>query len=154
MEDDLFAADDETPEAVASLQGEGAASGSAAGREERGMRHRKAGRKFGRNPAQRQALLRQLAISMILHERLTTTEAKAKSLRPVVEKLVTIARSDSKHHRNLVMSKIDHTPATAKLFEVIAPRFEAAPGGYTRISKLGVRHGDAAPMALIEFIEV
>ena len=76
------------------------------------MRHRKAGRKFGRNPAQRQALLRQLAISMILHERLTTTEAKAKSLRPVVEKLVTIARSDSEHHRSLVMSKIDHTPAT------------------------------------------
>ncbi len=117
------------------------------------MRHRKAGRKLGRNPAQRQALLRQLAISMILHERLTTTEAKAKTLRPIVEKLVTIAREDSQHHRNLVMSKIDHMAATGKLFEVIAPRFEAAPGGYTRISKLGVRHGDAAPMALIEFIE-
>lgn len=117
------------------------------------MRHRKAGRKLGRNPAQRQALLRQLAISMILHERLTTTEAKAKTLRPIVEKLVTIAREDSRHHRNLVMAKIDHTPATAKLFEVIAPRFEEAPGGYTRISKLGVRHGDAAPMALIEFVE-
>ena len=118
------------------------------------MRHRKAGRKFGRNSAQRQALLRQLAISMILHERLTTTEAKAKSLRPVVEKLVTIARSDSQHHRSLVMSKIDHSPATSKLFDVIGPRFEAAPGGYTRISKLGIRHGDAAPMALIEFVEV
>ena len=117
------------------------------------MRHRKAGRKFGRNSAQRGALLRQLAISMILHERLTTTEAKAKSLRPVVEKLVTIARSDTRHHRSLVMSKIDNMPATLKLFEVIAPRFEEAPGGYTRISKLGVRHGDAAPMALIEFIE-
>ena len=64
------------------------------------MRHRKAGRKFGRNPAQRQALLRQLAISMILHERITTTEAKAKSLRPVVEKLVTIAREDYAAHRN------------------------------------------------------
>ena len=118
------------------------------------MKHRKAGRKFGRNSAQRQALLRQLAISIILHERLTTTEAKAKSLRPVVEKLVTIARSDSEHQRSLVMSKIDHRPATTKLFEVIAPRFEVAPGGYTRISKLGVRHGDAAPMALIEFVEV
>jgi large subunit ribosomal protein L17 len=117
------------------------------------MRHRKAGRKFGRNPAQRQAMLRQLAISMILHERLTTTEAKAKTLRPLVEKLVTIAREDTQHHRRLIMSKIDHQPATAKLFEVIGPRFEAAPGGYTRISKLGVRHGDAAPLALIEFIE-
>jgi large subunit ribosomal protein L17 len=118
------------------------------------MRHRKAGRKFGRNPAQRQAMLRQLAISMILHERLTTTEAKAKTLRPLVEKLVTIARDDTQHHRKLIMSKIDNQPATTKLFEVIAPRFEAAPGGYTRISKLGVRHGDAAPLALIEFIEV
>ena len=117
------------------------------------MRHRKAGRKLGRNAAQRRALFRQLAISMILHERITTTEAKAKSLRPIVEKLITIARDDSPHHRNLVMSKIDHPPATEKLFEVIAPRFEEAPGGYTRISKLGPRHGDAAPMALIEFVE-
>lgn len=117
------------------------------------MRHRKAGRKFGRNPAQRAALLRQLAISMIEHERLTTTEAKAKTLRPLVEKMVTIAREDSRHHRALIMSKIDHPGATTKLFESIAPRFEATPGGYTRISKLGQRHGDAAQMALIEFIE-
>jgi large subunit ribosomal protein L17 len=117
------------------------------------MRHQKAGRKFGRNPAQRAALLRQLAISMILHERITTTEAKAKSLRPVVEKLITMARDDSPHHRKLVMSKIDHPLATAKLFDVIAPRFDAAPGGYTRISKLGPRRGDAAPLALIELID-
>jgi large subunit ribosomal protein L17 len=117
------------------------------------MRHRVAGRKFGRNTAQRQALFRQLAVSMILHERLTTTEAKAKSLRPIVEKLITIAREDTPHHRKLVMSKIDHPPATSKLFDVIAPRFEEANGGYTRISKLGQRHGDGAPLALIEFIE-
>jgi len=117
------------------------------------MRHQKAGRKFGRNPAQRKALLRQLAISMILHERITTTEAKAKELRPVVEKLVTIARQDSEFHRRLIMSKIDHQLATAKLFEVVAPRYETTPGGYTRISKLGQRRGDAAPMALIEFVE-
>jgi large subunit ribosomal protein L17 len=117
------------------------------------MRHQKAGRKFGRNPAQRRALLRQLAISMILHERITTTEAKAKELRGVVEKLVTIARQDSHHHRRLVMSKIDHHLAVAKLFEVIGPRFETTPGGYTRIAKLGPRRGDAAPMVLIEFVE-
>ena len=117
------------------------------------MRHQKAGRKFGRNPSQRRALLRQLAISMILHERITTTEAKAKSLRPVVEKLITIAREDSSYHRKLIMSKIDHPLATAKLFEVIAPRFEGAPGGYTRIAKLGPRRGDAAPMALIELVD-
>ena len=117
------------------------------------MRHQKAGRKFGRNPAQRTALFRQLAISMILHERITTTEAKAKTIRSVVEKMVTIAREDSDHHRRLIMSKIDHPLATAKLFDVIAPRYEATPGGYTRISKLGPRRGDAAPMALIEFVE-
>jgi large subunit ribosomal protein L17 len=117
------------------------------------MRHQKAGRKFGRNPSQRKALFRQLAISMILHERITTTEAKAKSIRPVVEKLITIARQDSQAHRRLIMSKIDHSLATAKLFEVIAPRYEATPGGYTRISKLEPRRGDAAPMALIEFVD-
>lgn len=117
------------------------------------MRHRKAGRKFGRNPAQRQALLRQLAISMILHERITTTEAKAKSLRPVVEKLVSIAREDTSANRHLIMRKIDHPLAMAKLFEVIAPRYEGVNGGYTRISKLEPRRGDGAPMALIEFVE-
>ncbi len=117
------------------------------------MRHQKAGRKFGRNPAQRAALLRQLAISMILHERITTTEAKAKTIRPVVEKLITIAREDTPHHRKLVMAKIDHPLATAKLFDVIAPRYDVAPGGYTRISKLGPRRGDAAPLALIELVE-
>ncbi len=117
------------------------------------MRHQKAGRKFGRNPAQRAALLRQLAVSMILHERITTTEAKAKTLRPVVEKLITLAREDSPHHRKLVMSRIDHPLATAKLFEVIAPRYDVSPGGYTRISKLGPRKGDAAPLALIELVE-
>ena len=117
------------------------------------MRHQKAGRKFGRNPAQRRALLRQLAISMILHERITTTEAKAKTIRPVVEKLITIAREDSPYHRKLVMSKLDHPLATSKLFDVIAPRYEGTPGGYTRIAKLGPRRGDAAPMALIELVE-
>lgn len=116
------------------------------------MRHQKSGRKFGRNPAQRKALLRQQAISIILHERITTTEAKAKSLRPVVEKLITIAREDTPHHRKLIMSKIDHDQATAKLFDVIGPRYESAPGGYTRISKLGPRRGDAAPLALIELV--
>jgi large subunit ribosomal protein L17 len=117
------------------------------------VRHRKAGRKFGRNPAQRKALLRQLAISMILHERITTTEAKAKELRPIVEKLVTIGRQDTPAHRHLIMKKIDHDLATAKLFEVVAPRYETTPGGYTRISKLGQRKGDAAPLVLIEFCE-
>ncbi|MDQ4043981.1 MAG: 50S ribosomal protein L17 [Chloroflexota bacterium] len=116
------------------------------------MRHRKAGRKFGRNPAQRKAMLRQLAISLIENERVTTTEAKAKELRGVVEKLVTIAREDSGHHRNVVMSRLDHEPAVARLFDVVAPRYEDTSGGYTRISKLGPRRGDGAPMVLIEFV--
>ena len=115
------------------------------------MRHRKAGRKFGRNPSQRMALLRQLAISLILNERITTTEAKAKELRVVVEKLITIARVDSDHHRKLVMSRVDNEKATTRLFDVVAPRFEESNGGYTRMAKLGVRHGDAAPLVLIEF---
>src|SRR6478735_4362978 len=101
------------------------------------MRHRKAGRKFGRNPSQRKALLRQQAISLILNERIMTTEAKAKELRSVVEKLVTIARDDSQHHRRLVMSRLDHEKSVARLFDVVAPRYEEVPGGYTRISKLG-----------------
>ncbi len=117
------------------------------------MRHGRAGRKFGRNPAQRSALLRQLSISMIMHERITTTEAKAKTIRPVVEKLISIASEDTPHHRRLVMQKIDNQVATEKLFDVLGPRYEAGKGGYTRISKLGPRKGDAAPLALIELIE-
>lgn len=116
------------------------------------MRHRKAGRKLGRNPSQRRALYRQQAISLILNERIQTTEAKAKELRSVVEKLVTLAREDTRHHRNLVQSRLDHEPAVSRLFDVVAPRYEEVPGGYTRISKLGQRRGDAAEMVLIEFV--
>lgn len=117
------------------------------------MRHRVAGRKFGRNTGQRRALLKGLAVSLILNERVTTTEAKAKTIRPVVEKLVTMSREDTVHHRKLVMSRIGSETATAKLFEVIGPRFEDQGGGYTRIYKVGQRKGDAAPMAMIEFVE-
>lgn len=117
------------------------------------MRHRVAGRKFGRNTGQRRALFKGLAISLILNERITTTEAKAKTIRPVVEKLVTMARDDSQHHRRLVMSRLGDEIATAKLFEVLGPRFEDQPGGYTRIYKVGQRKGDAAHMAMIEFVD-
>jgi large subunit ribosomal protein L17 len=116
------------------------------------MRHRVAGRKFGRNTSQRKALFRNLAVSLILHERIQTTEAKAKTIRPVVEKLVTMSREDTEHHRRLVMARLADERATAKLFDVIGPRFEGQPGGYTRIYKLGTRRGDAAPLALIEFV--
>ncbi|HLI51991.1 MAG TPA: 50S ribosomal protein L17 [Thermomicrobiaceae bacterium] len=116
------------------------------------MRHRVAGRKFGRNTNQRKALFRGLAISLILHERIKTTEAKAKTVRPIVEKLVTLSREDTEHHRRLAMAKLGDQRAVDKLFEVLGPKFEGQPGGYTRIYKLGTRHGDAAPMALIEFV--
>lgn len=117
------------------------------------MRHRKAGRKFGRNPSQRKAMLRQLAISLILNERIVTTEAKAKELRSVVEKLVTIAREDTSHTRNVVTSRLAHDKTVDRLFTEVAPRFVDQNGGYTRMAKLGVRKGDAAPMVLIEFVD-
>lgn len=116
------------------------------------MRHRVGGRKFGRNTNQRKALFRNLAVSLILNERITTTEAKAKTIRPIVEKLVTMARDDSEHHRRLIMARLADERATAKLFDVIGPRFDGQPGGYTRIYKIGIRKGDAAPVALIEFV--
>ncbi len=116
------------------------------------MRHRVKGRKLGRNASQRKALMRNLAISLVLHERIRTTESKAKELRPYVEKLVSIAREDSQHHRNVVMSRLADDRAVEKLFDVIGPRFEDQPGGYTRIFKLGNRRGDNAEMSLIEFI--
>jgi large subunit ribosomal protein L17 len=116
------------------------------------MRHRVAGRKFGRNTNQRKALLRNLAVSLILNERITTTDAKAKTIRPVVEKLVTMSREDTEHHRRLVMARLADERATAKLFDIIGPRFDGQPGGYTRIYKIGTRRGDGAPVSMIEFI--
>jgi large subunit ribosomal protein L17 len=116
------------------------------------MRHRVKGRKLGRNAAQRKALMRNLAISLILHERVTTTDAKAKELRPYVEKLVTRSREDSEHGRKLVMQRLSDDRAVEKPSDVLGPRFEDQPGGYTRIYKLGNRRGDNAPMAMIEFI--
>ena len=116
------------------------------------MRHRKAGRKFGRDWQERKALFRQQAISLILNERITTTEMKAKSLRPVVEKLITMAREDTPYHRKLVMDRLAHQAARDKLFDVIGPRYEGQAGGCTRVFKLGMRKGDGAPVALIELI--
>ena len=116
------------------------------------MRHRKAHRKFGRDWQERKALFRQQAIALILNERITTTEMKAKSLRPIVEKLITIAREDSAFHRKLIMDRLAHGAARDKLFDVVGPRYEGQNGGYTRIYKLGMRKGDGAEMAMIELI--
>ncbi len=124
------------------------------------MRHKVSGYKLGRSMAQRTALRRSLVTELIDHGRIQTTEAKCKAIRDQAEKLVTIAKSglvDDKakqvHARRLVAARVNGGPATVrKLFEDIAPRYANRNGGYTRISKLGPRKGDNAPMAIIEWI--
>lgn len=117
------------------------------------MRHRLAHRKLGRTGEHRQSLLRNLAASLIAHERIRTTEAKAKELRPFVEKLVTLGKKDSLHARRRALSILPHKAAVKRLFGEVSPRFAERPGGYTRILKLGPRQGDGAPMAFIEFVD-
>ena len=116
------------------------------------MRHRKKGRKLSRTPAHRRATLRNLATSLFLHERIETTTAKAKELRPYAERLITLARRGDVHARRLAAQKIQDRDALGKLFDDIAPRYAERPGGYTRILKLGNRKGDAADMSLIELV--
>jgi large subunit ribosomal protein L17 len=116
-------------------------------------RHLNAGRKLGRNTGHRKALLRNLVRSVILSESIHTTTAKAKETRRVVEKLVTKARVGTLAARRLVHRTVRDQAALAKLFETIAPRFKARPGGYTRVIHLPNRIGDNAPMAILEFVE-
>jgi large subunit ribosomal protein L17 len=117
------------------------------------MRHQKAGRQLRRTTEQKIALLRNLATSLILEEAIVTTEAKAKELRPFVEKLITKARTGTLHARRLAGVHITKRSASDKLFQELGPRFAARKGGYTRILKTGHRKGDAAEMARIELIE-
>ena len=116
------------------------------------MRHLKTGRKFGRNSATRKALFKDLSISLIEHEAITTTLPKAKELRGFLEPLITLAKTDSLSNRRLAFSKIRNKSAVGKLFSVIGPRFKERPGGYLRIIKMMPRAGDAAPMAFIELV--
>lgn len=116
------------------------------------MRHRKKGRKLSRSPSHRRATLRNMATSLFRHERIETTTAKAKELRPYAERLITLARRGDLHSRRLAARKIQDRQVLGKLFEDIAPRFMERPGGYTRILKLGNRKGDAAEMSLIELV--
>ena len=117
------------------------------------MRHRKKGRKLSRTPSHRKATLRNMAASLFLHERIETTTAKAKELRPYAERLITLARRGDVHSRRLAARKIHDRSVLGKLFDDIAPRFSERPGGYTRILKLGNRKGDAADMSLIELVD-
>ena len=116
------------------------------------MRHRKKGRELSRTATHRQALLRNLVTSLFRHERVETTTAKAKELRPYAERLITLARRGDVHSRRLAGRKIQDREVLGKLFEDIAPRYEERPGGYTRILKVGHRKGDAAEMSLIELV--
>ena len=116
------------------------------------MRHRKKGRKLSRTPSHKKATMRNMATSLFRHERIETTTAKAKELRPYAERLITLARRGDLHARRLAATKIQDREVLGKLFSDIAPRFAERPGGYTRILKLGHRKGDAAEMSLIELV--
>jgi len=117
------------------------------------MRHRKAGRQLNRNSAHREAMFRNMAGSLIRHELIKTTVPKAKELRRVAEPLITLAKSDSVHHRRLAFDRLRDKEAVGKLFSELGPRYEARPGGYLRILKCGFRAGDAAPMAYVELVD-
>ena len=116
------------------------------------MRHRNKGRQLSRTSTHRTAVLRNLATSLFRHERIETTTAKAKELRPYAERLITLARKGDVHSRRLAGRKIQDRDVLGKLFDDIAPRYTERPGGYTRILKLGNRKGDAAEMSLIELV--
>lgn len=116
------------------------------------MRHRKSGRHLNRTSAHRQAMFRNMTASLIEHELIKTTAAKAKALRPVIEPLITLAKQDTVANRRLAFARIRSNAAVAKLFVELGPRYQDRPGGYTRILKCGRRPGDAAPMAYIELV--
>ncbi|MCC2111418.1 MAG: 50S ribosomal protein L17 [Hyphomicrobiales bacterium] len=117
------------------------------------MRHGNRGRKLNRTWSHRKAMFANMAASLIQHEQIVTTLPKAKELRPVVEKLVTLAKRGDLHARRLVASRLRDEAMTKKLFDVIGPRYAERNGGYTRVLKAGFRYGDNAAMAVIEFVD-
>jgi large subunit ribosomal protein L17 len=117
------------------------------------MRHRVGHRKLQRTSTHRAALFRNMAAALIKHEQITTTLAKAKELRPYVEKLVTLAKKGGLSNRRLAHARLLDDAQLVKLFDVIAPRYADRSGGYTRVVKAGIRISDAAPIAIIEFVD-
>ena len=117
------------------------------------MRHGAAHRKLGRTTSHRTAMFANMAASLIKHEQIKTTLPKAKELRPFVEKLVTLAKKGDLHARRQAISQVRDVPQVGKLFETLGPRYSERNGGYIRIMKAGFRHGDNAPMAVIEFVD-
>ena len=117
------------------------------------MRHGKSHRKLGRTSAHRTAMFANMAASLIKHEQIVTTLPKAKELRPVVEKLVTLAKRGDLHARRQAISKVRDVEQVGKLFATLGPRYKDRNGGYTRVLKAGFRYGDCAPMAIIELVD-
>jgi large subunit ribosomal protein L17 len=117
------------------------------------MRHKNLGRRFSRDSGHRQAMFSNMAAALIKHEQILTTTAKAKELRPYVEKLVTLAKRGGLSNRRLAQARLMDDAQLAKLFDVIAPRYANRDGGYTRVIKAGIRGSDAAPIAVIEFVD-
>jgi large subunit ribosomal protein L17 len=117
------------------------------------MRHRRAGSKLGRVTAHRWALFRNQLASLLQHERITTTVPKAKALRPLADHLVTLGKRENLHARRQALALVPDTAAVRKLFDTVAARYADRHGGYTRILRTGPRHGDGAPMAILEFVD-
>ena len=117
------------------------------------MRHRFIGRKLNRRPDLRRRLLRSLMGALLRHDRITTTEARGKELRRNVERLITTARRGDLHSRRLALATLPDPPAVDRLFHVVAPRYKTRPGGYTRLTRVGLRQGDGATMVQIELLD-
>ena len=118
------------------------------------MRHRKIGRKLGRTSSHRKAMYRNMSVSLLMNETIKTTVPKAKELRRVVEPIITRSKKDSVANRRIIFNQLRDKVVIGKLFNEIGPRFEKRPGGYLRILKLGPRAGDAAPMALVQLLDI
>ncbi|MCG7914949.1 50S ribosomal protein L17 [Candidatus Thiodiazotropha endoloripes] len=117
------------------------------------MRHRKSGRQLNRNSSHRNAMFRNMAVSLINHELIKTTVPKAKELRRVAEPLITMSKTDNVAKRRLAFSRLRDKSAVGKLFAELGPRYQSRPGGYVRILKCGYRPGDKAPMAFVELVD-
>ncbi len=117
------------------------------------MRHRHSGRSFSRTSSHRKAMMRNMASSLITHEVIKTTLAKAKELRRVAEPLITLAKNDNASKRRMAFDRLRDRSVVTKLFNELGPRYSERPGGYTRILKCGFRAGDSAPMAIIELVD-
>ena len=117
------------------------------------MRHRKDGYKLGRRTAHRWALFRNLLVALFRHERITTTEAKAKAIRPLADQMITLAKRENLHARRQVLAMVPDAEVVRKMFDTVAARFADRHGGYTRIIKAGVRPGDGAPTVLLELVD-